>query len=119
MNKYIRRSMAMAVALSIVGAQMNPECTNLVKTAVMRITAETLTAEQYTYTVNEDDTITITGYTGTDAVLILPETIDGKSISAIGARAFYKHTELTGVAMPDTVTSIGEYAFMRAVSWLI
>ena len=66
MNKYIRRSLAMAVALSIVGAQMSPECTNLFKTAVMQITAETLTSAQYNYTVNADDTVTITGYTGTD-----------------------------------------------------
>lgn len=55
----------------------------------------------------------ITGYTGKpDAVLSIPEAINGVPVVAIGDYAFQDCYELTGsVVLPDTVTRVGNGAF--------
>jgi hypothetical protein len=74
----------------------------------------------------------ITKYTGFDTVVVIPATIAGKKITAIGYEAFRKaditsvtipsgitrigdksfaDNKLTSVTIPDSVTSIGDYAF--------
>ena len=70
-------------------------------------------AYQLTYQENDDGTVTITGTTGTrEGQLVLPETIDGKPVTAIGSYAFQNRSGFTGeLIIPDTVTSIGNYAF--------
>ena len=67
----------------------------------------------YTYTVDDDGNATITGYSGNVSALSIPETIDGHTVVAIGDKAFEKNTALTAVVVPDSVTSIGWYAFYR------
>ncbi len=59
----------------------------------------------------EDGTVEITGYTGTEADLVIPGTIGGKPVTRIGASAFYEQNGLTSVTIPDSVTSIGRTAF--------
>jgi len=68
-------------------------------------------AQKFTYTTNSDNTITITGYTGTGGVVNIPSTIDGKSVVTIGEIAFAHQRKLTGVTIPSSVTSIEYYAF--------
>ena len=50
------------------------------------------------------------GYVGEDTELTLPEDYNGKSYE-IYKYAFYNRDDITSVAIPDSVTSIGEYAF--------
>ncbi len=54
---------------------------------------------------------TIIAYNGTDTELVIPETIDGVTVTAIGASAFQGNTNITSVTMPDTITTIGKQAF--------
>ena len=70
---------------------------------------------QYQYTTNADNTITITGYSGTNSVVIIPSKIDGLTVSCIGNQAFQSST-LTSVTIPNSVTSIGIYAFNSCYS---
>jgi hypothetical protein len=67
-------------------------------------------AEGYTYRV-VDGAITITGYTGSEAVLAIPGTIAGLPVTAIGEYAFLRCTSLITVTIPKSITSIGFYAF--------
>gem|GEM_PF-1707627 len=53
---------------------------------------------------------TITGYTGTETDIVIPETIGGTTVRAIGNEAF-KKKGLTSVTIPDTVETIGDSAF--------
>lgn len=48
--------------------------------------------------------------------LVVPETIDGVPVLAIGDSCFYGCTELTSVTLPAGVTSIGEFAFAKCSS---
>ncbi len=68
---------------------------------------------RFVYEVNFDGTTcTITDYAGPrSGTLTIPSTIDGYTVTAIGAYAFYYCKEFTGVTIPDTVQSIGNAAF--------
>ncbi|MCD8206865.1 MAG: leucine-rich repeat domain-containing protein, partial [Bacteroidales bacterium] len=58
---------------------------------------------------HEDGEYLLVAYYGSETNITLPETIEGNSYG-IGYRAFYQ-SSVESVVIPDTVTSIGEYAF--------
>ena len=66
--------------------------------------------DSFTYEIN-GESVTITGYTGNEASVVIPNEIEGKPVTAIGKAAFSQNNTLTSVAIPDSVTSIGEFAF--------
>ena len=72
--------------------------------------AEIKTYEGFTYTENENG-ITISGYTGDKTELVIPGEIDGKKVTDIGTSAFKEYSSLTSVTIPESVTSIGFAAF--------
>lgn len=65
----------------------------------------------FIYTVNDDGTATITKYNGNDALLVIPNEIDGHTVTEIRWDAFSGCTSLINVVIPDSVTYIGESAF--------
>ena len=66
---------------------------------------------QWWYAVKADGTAEITGVT-TDATAIeIPEMINGLKVTSIGDWAFYWHSSLKSITIPDSVTSIGDHAF--------
>ncbi|WP_455717933.1 leucine-rich repeat protein [Anaerosporobacter sp.] len=60
----------------------------------------------------DDGTIKITGYTGTDTDIVIPDTIDGKIVSVIGYSSF-QYDHIASVTIPGSVTHIEEDAFYR------
>ena len=67
---------------------------------------------QLTYTTNSDNTINITGYTGTPpSPLVIPPTITGLPVTSIGDAAFAGNSSLISVSIPNSVTNIGYQAF--------
>lgn len=65
----------------------------------------------YTYEKYSNDTICITGYTGSDTELIIPEKIDGYRVTSIGHSAFSGCDTLSSVIIPEYVAEIDKYAF--------
>ena len=58
------------------------------------------------------DSITITGCdTAASGALVIPDTIAGKPVTAIGDNAFYDCSNLTSITIPASVTGIGNSAF--------
>ncbi len=53
----------------------------------------------------------ITGYNGTDTVVVIPSEINGITITSIGSQAFIRKASITSVTIPDSVTTIGNSAF--------
>ena len=64
----------------------------------------------YTYTVSGGNA-TITGYTGAGGPISIPATLGGYPVVAIGDYVFRYNSNLTSVTFPDSLTSIGNYAF--------
>ncbi len=65
---------------------------------------------QFNYTTN-NGSITITKYTDSGGAVTIPSTINGLLVTSIGDMAFFRCTNLTSVAIPNSVTSIGTEAF--------
>lgn len=57
-------------------------------------------------------TRTITGYDGTDTVVVIPSKINGVPVETIGHAAFF-NSAVTSVTIPDSVTSISDDAFVN------
>lgn len=72
----------------------------------------------YTYTENEDGTVTITSYTGDAEELVIPSEIEGKTVSAIGSGIFSPlnggNKTIKKITVPGSVKTIGEEAFACA-----
>ena len=65
----------------------------------------------FEYTIDEENnTVTITEYIGTDTVVNIPETIEGKTVTKIEMGAFAMKN-LQSVKIPNTIQSIGDFAF--------
>ncbi len=66
----------------------------------------------FNYRLAEDGTIEITSYPyDQSGETIIPATIDGLPVTAIGPRAFYLCRGLSGISIPPSVETIGEEAF--------
>ena len=68
-------------------------------------TAKALTSGDYTYEIT-DGQATITGYSGPDGDVVIPSTIDGYQVTAIGLKAFFGHTLITSITIPEGVVSV-------------
>lgn len=64
----------------------------------------------------ENGAATLTAYRGSDKTVVIPSSLDGYRVVAIGDRAFADHASLTSVVIPEGVTSIGWFAFSGCVS---
>lgn len=82
---------------------------------VQKITASAadMTHGALYYKINDEGTITITGYDKDVTSIIIPSTIDGISVTAIANNAFRDYA-FGGIVIPDSVTSIGENVFWNA-----
>ena len=81
-------------------------------------------SEGLEYSLNSDGKgYTVTGMgTCTDKELIIPSEYNAKPVTSIGYRAFYNYSSRRSVTIPDSVTSIGGYAFedctgLTTVNW--
>ena len=79
--------------------------------AICAVCAGAATYGDYKYTYNDDDTLTITAYNGSETSVDIPSEIKGSRVTAIGDKAFYSNKTIQQVNIPDTVLTIGEQVF--------
>ena len=72
---------------------------------------EPLKEQDYEYVIEEDGTVTITKYTGTDEEVTIPDSINGTTVSSIGEYTFAENEILTKVRIPKNVASLQYEAF--------
>ena len=80
----------------------------------------------FEFDLNNDNFASVTDYTGSDTTVTIPtsisvvETTDGETkyyegsqytVTSVGGRAFITNTTITNVVFPDTLQTIGYYAF--------
>ncbi|MCD7716985.1 MAG: leucine-rich repeat domain-containing protein [Lachnospiraceae bacterium] len=82
----------------------------------LTVNAETIISGGFEGEIYTDGTVMITGYTGSDEDLVIPKTINGFTVIAIGTSAFNKCSSLVSVTIPNTVTVIEDYAFSNCSS---
>ena len=71
-----------------------------------------LESEGFRYRLLEDGTAEILKYTGSELQLVIPETLDGRPVTAIGDEAFYNFGySVEDLIIPASVTRIGADAF--------
>ena len=70
----------------------------------------------FKYAVNQNGETVILGYTGYEAKVVIPETIDGHLITKIGDGAFRGIRHIVEVNMSDKVAVMGEEAFRECSS---
>ena len=73
------------------------------------------TSGYWTYSIASDE-VTVTGYVGNESRVVIPETLEGKPVVAIGDNAFDNNSEVEVIIVPSTVTNIGDHAFWGATS---
>ena len=79
--------------------------------AICAMCAGAATYGDYKYTYNDDDTLTITAYNGSETSVDIPSEIKGSRVTAIGDKAFYSNKTIQQVNIPDTVLTIGKQVF--------
>ena len=77
---------------------------------------ETCGIQEYTYTLNDSDVATITGYNGNSADLTLPESIEGYTVKYIGSSAFAENTVLESVTVPSGYLLVNGSAFKNCTN---
>ena len=68
------------------------------------------------YRKNSQGSITIKGYTGNESEIVIPEVIDGLSVTEIGGEAFYQNKNITSVTLPKTLEVVGMNSFFGCSS---
>ena len=70
----------------------------------------------YTYTLDDANRATITGYSGNATALYIPDEIDGHEVVEIGDSAFENRTDLRTVMIPDSLEKIEFEAFYNCIN---
>ena len=74
--------------------------------------AEDLVFEDFVYTILSDGTAEITGYSGKEAEITIPEQVEDEiRVTSIGSGVFANNEILKSVTIPDGVVSIGDHSF--------
>ncbi len=98
--------------LRLMNSQMKLGGTCCFSALFLVASAVTAVAEDFEYTVESDNTVTINGYTGDSDTVVIPNMIDGKPVTRIGGAAFIYRHNLMSVSIPPSVVDIGESAFL-------
>lgn len=65
------------------------------------------------YYTEYDSGVCITAYEGGTMQLAIPPDIDDRPVIAIGKKAFWNNRYLQSIALPDTIETVGDWAFSR------
>lgn len=68
------------------------------------------------YTLSDDQTYYIVSYLSATGDVEIPESYNGLPVKAIGDRAFYGISSITGIKIPNSITIIGDEAFSHCTN---
>ena len=107
MNRVLKKFISILLAVLLIGG-CTIQWNSMI--AFAEETGEIKTYQGFEYFVNGDE-VTITRYEGNSKKIIIPDEIEGKSVTSIGDYAFSGCRSLTSISIPSSVTRIGGSAF--------
>ena len=113
MKKIIAIALSATMTVGIMNVPAYAELTGFKGIGQISIKAATeeLTYGDFKYVVESSGGITIKKYTGTNSVVTVPNTINGKDVLKIGEKAFYNCSDLKQIKLPSKLESLGGRAF--------
>ena len=78
---------------------------------LLLLTQPAVVRAQFTFTTNANGTLNLSHYTGTDAVVTIPSSNNGLTVTSIGSGAFDGSAVVTSVTIPNGVLTIHANAF--------
>ena len=70
----------------------------------------------YVYQMTEDgEGALLTNYSGTSGDVVIPESVDGHPVVAVGAHMFAYNEAVQSVTLPESIRSIGNMAFFKCI----
>ena len=91
-------------------SESSVDLSNIASAMITEGTTEALTTD-YAYIMNDDGTISVSGYTGSDTDLTVPGLIDGYVVTGIADHAFEANADIKSITLPNGLITIGESAF--------
>ena len=77
---------------------------------VLKNSAET-SGKEFSYVELDEDSVMITGYDGKSNIVVIPEKIDGKTVTKIESYVFANDSTVEAIKFPDTLTELGDFIF--------
>jgi hypothetical protein len=118
MKKILAILLVALLAISLVACAPEEENNNELDAYVPPVTTFKIETGTLSFKEGAAESAVISGYTGiaTAHEIEIPEKMNDREVSGIGAQAFYYCTALTTVKLPSTVTFIDDYAFAGCTS---
>lgn len=92
--------------------QENTEVINEIKSTFdTSLIGSTYASGDYEYTVQEDETVHISGYTGSDKEITIPTELDDYLVTGISESAFQANQNIVTLIVPGQIKEIGAKAF--------
>ncbi len=119
----IKKICAISLAALMIGGAGMTEIGSFVGTS-LPVAAATLSSGDYEYWENNDGTVTLTKYIGDKTEVVVPATLEGKKVKAIGKvnhsgdieGCFNDNKQITKVTISSGITEIEERAFYRCTA---
>ena len=112
LKKCMKKILAISLAALMLGGSVVTVLPEVAQSGILASAVdEGITDDGFGWQENEDGGVTITKYTGEGKNVVVPNEIDGKTVTEIGNNAFEFNSRLTSVTIESGVTSIGEFAF--------
>ncbi len=79
-------------------------------------TGEKFVCGDYVYQMTDDgEGALLTNYSGTSGDVVIPDTVDGHPVVAVGAHMFAYNEAVRSVMLPEGIRSIGNMAFFKCI----
>lgn len=83
----------------------------LLSTFSLTVVGTSQTMDGWSYTINSNNEITLTNYSGTASHIEIPSSINGMKVTALGNGLFWDNLYLENITIPQSIEKIGESAF--------
>ena len=88
LKRFASGFVAAVMALAVLGTPLGDILPFVRESVATVASADTYTYGDFEYSVLDDGTVEITGYSGSEETIDIPGKIDGKSVTSIGSNAF-------------------------------